>query len=366
MPPLQMDGPRRMEFRKAILAAYPNPMSFPQLMADRLNRAFYEYAPPLLNYELQVNEVLTEANAKGWIGPLLAAVLEAAPGNARLQAFAAGYGFTALSADGHQRMVQAGATFLDPALFRQRLGIVEAQTCRVEIDLDQGKTSYGTGFLLGPSVVMTNYHVLEPVYARMNGTTTKRGYSAKPENVTVRFDYKEVPGDVLNKGVTYGLAAHPGWDLDRSESFSPVDADPPDDRLDYALIRLAEPAGSHKVGQKGAATGEDRSWLTPLSAYAFDPDTPLLILQHPKGSPLKLAFSSNGVIGLRPNRLRHRVLTEPGSSGSPCFHQELGLVALHHAGDPDFDRPAAWNQAIPFERILAHMKQRGTAAHLGT
>jgi V8-like Glu-specific endopeptidase len=268
--------------------------------------------------------------------------------------------------DAHQRMVEAGVLTLDSAVWRARLGELEAQTCRVEVQLDQGGTSYGTGFLLGPSVLITNHHVLEPVYRGLEGKTTAKGYSAKPEKVTARFDYKRLPEGILNYGVTYALAAD--WDLDRSDTHRPIDSDAPADRLDYGLIRLAEKAGSQKAGKKKATTGNERGWMTPFATNAIPINSPLFVLQHPKGDPLKLGMSTNGVISVTGGgtRLRHRVNTEAGSSGSPCFNQKLELVALHHAGDPDFDKPANWNQAIPFAAILELLEQRGKKPLLGT
>lgn len=364
--PVQFDGPTRATLRAALMDGFPMPFDMNAMLADRLNKNFFALVPTYVAYENQLSELLTKANAQAWIADLLAAALEAVPNKPRLREFAATIGLTSEIDDAHQRMVEAGVLTLDTAVWRARLGELEAQTCRVEVGLDQGGTAYGTGFLLGPSVLITNYHVLEPVYMGLEGKTTAKGYSAKPKNVTIRFDYKRLPEGVLNDGVTYALAAD--WDLDRSGTHSPVDADAPADRLDYGLIRLAEKAGGHKTGKKKATTGNERGWMTPLPTNAIPAGAPLFILQHPKGDPLKLGMATNGVIKLTGGgtRLRHRVNTEPGSSGSPCFNQKLELLALHHAGDPDFEGPAEWNQAIPFAAILALLEQRGKKAFLGT
>ena len=357
--PIQFDGPQRAELRKALLDAFPTPFDMKDLLSDRLNKNFFALVSAYVNYDNQLSELLTKANAQAWIADLLTAALESVPANPKLRAFAAKAGLTSDTGDdGHQRLVLAGILTLDTAVWREQLGKLEAQTCKVEVELETGPTVCGTGFLLGPSVVMTNYHVMEPVYSG----------KAKPENVDFRFDYKRLPEGILNPGVTYSLAAGVVWDLDKSESHKPVDADAPADRLDYALLRLSEPAGDHKAGKKDATTGNERGWMTPLAASDFPADMPLFILQHPKGDPLKLAMSTNGVISVTGGgtRLRHNVNTEVGSSGAPCFNQKLKLVALHHAGDPDFERPANWNQAVPFAAILALLAQRNKKALLGT
>lgn len=358
--PIQFDGPARAQLRAALLDAFPSPFEIKDLLADRLNKNFFALVPAYVDYQIQLSELLTKANAQAWIAELLSAALEANPANPHLRAFAAAH--TSLTSDvsdrGHQRLVQAGVLPLEVAVWREQLGRLEAQTCRVEVALESGPTVCGTGFLLGPSVLMTNYHVMEPVYTG----------KAKPENVLFRFDYKRLPEGPLNQGVTYSLAAAGAWDLDKSESHKPVEADAPADRLDYALVRLAEPAGHHKAGKKDATSGQDRGWMTPLAASTLAAPMPLLILHHPKGDPLKLAIETNGVIAVTGGgtRLRHKVNTEVGSSGSPCFNQKLNLVALHHAGDPDFERPAEWNQAVPFAAILALLGQRNKQGLLGT
>ena len=87
---------------------------------------------------------------------------------------------------------------------------------------------------------------------------------------------------------------------------------------------------------------------------------PIVIVQHPNGQPLKLAIDSEGVIEVTENRLRYRTNTEPGSSGSPVFDGRLQLVALHHAGDPDYSELhlAEYNQGIPIAKVKASVKER--------
>jgi V8-like Glu-specific endopeptidase len=369
--PKQFSGGERATLRTALLDAFPMPPNFHAFMADRLNRNFFQLAPPGGTYEEQIFTLLTLANGQAWIAELVAAALETVPNNPKLREFGQAHGFSSITdvqlVDAHQRTVKAGLDFLDLNVWRTLLGQVEGWVCRIEVPLEQGGTAFGTGFLVGPSTVITNYHVLEPVFAGVNGKTTKKGYSAKPEKVRVRFDYKKLPEGVLNNGVIYKMAAA-NWDLDKSESFSPVDQDGPADRLDYALVRLAESAGTDPVGKKDAGTGQPRGHFVPRDPYEFAAASPLFIVQHPDAEPVKMAFDTDAIIGLNGNgtRVRYKTNTEGGSSGSPCLTQNLELVALHHAGDPNFERPADWNQGIPFGKILALMDQRDTRKYLGT
>ena len=66
-------------------------------------------------------------------------------------------------------------------------------------------------------------------------------------------------------------------------------------------------------------------------------------------------------------RVRYRVNTEGGSSGSPVFDVNWNLLAIHHWGDPDA-RPmklARWNQGVPIDSIRPLIAKRGFAGELG-
>jgi effector-associated domain 1 (EAD1)-containing protein/trypsin-like peptidase len=309
-------------------------------------------------------EVIQAAEAQGWTAELVVAAREDNPGNAPLLAFAEEVGL-ASSTPRLERILREESTYFDVEAFRTRLGEIETRVCRIEVPTAQGSL-FGTGFLAGPSVVMTNHHVLEPVI-RNDGT-------ANPEQVTFLFDHKVLDGTVVNPGTSFGLAQH-AWLVDHSP-ISPLDlrpepkgGSPQPDELDYALVQLAGEPGEQPVG-KGDARAPPRGWLTvPLGPFDFVADCPLIIVQHPNCRPLKLALEMNGVIGLNANgtRVKHRVNTEGGSSGSPCFDSRLELVGVHHGGDPNFDltHSPEYNEAIPLAPILALLEQRGKRDELG-
>ena len=179
-----------------------------------------------------------------------------------------------------------------------------------------------------------------------------------------RFDFKRLADRVtVQAGVEYQLSDN--WLIDSSPK-SPMDlhadpaGDPSEEELDYALIRLADPAG----------TLAQREWITlPSTSSSLQTDTALHILEHPDGAPLQLALHTKSIMGVNSNgtRVRHRTTTEPGSSGSPCFDAELQLIALHHAGDPLYYQggPARFNQGIPIHKVRALLQARARAAELG-
>jgi hypothetical protein len=179
-----------------------------------------------------------------------------------------------------------------------------------------------------------------------------------------RFDFKRLADRVtVNGGVEYRLADD--WLIDSSpgspgdEMVSPP-ADPGEEELDYALLRLN--GSGDDLGRRG--------WVAlPNVAPALTAGHAFHILEHPDGDPLQLALHTKSILGLNGNgtRVRHRTTTEPGSSGSPCFNGALELVAIHQAGDPLYykgGRPT-YNQGIPISKVRSLISARGKQDSLG-
>jgi hypothetical protein len=189
---------------------------------------------------------------------------------------------------------------------------------------------------------MTNYHVVAPLLSGL----------VAPGAARLRFDYRRrSDGGAVRPGTEFGLAAQ--W-LAFAAPPGPADGEPGAGDLDVAVLRLEQPAGELPIGRSDAlADSPRRGWLDTVAPDGLVPDSPLLILQHPQGAPLKLAFGTVLSVNAERTRLRHSVNTLPGSSGSPCLSAGLELVALHHAGDPNFapgHRPT-YNAAVPIAAI---------------
>lgn len=253
-------------------------------------------------------------------------------------------------APGLQRNVRPYLARLDARVWLERLLRIERQVCLVE----RGGNPAGTGFLIGRDAVLTNWHVVEPAMS-----------AGRIGEIACRFDFIRLLDGTIQAGQS--IALHADGCLDHApysqaeRTTHPEDPPPTTAELDYALLRLAIPAGEQMV------EGSARGWITlPATPMPLPQEAPLLIVQHPEGQPMKLAMDTQAVIGRNANgtRIRYKTNTDPGSSGSPCFTMEWDLVALHHYGDPSWQRPL-FNQGVPIELIRARLAATGHGAAIG-
>lgn len=242
--------------------------------------------------------------------------------------------------------------FNNPEALAHGIDLAIRCTCAIE---DAG-SSNGTGVLIGPDLVLTNYHVMDGLIA------TKDVSSAE-----CRFDYTD-PGDGQGprRGQPVGVAQliafsppSPGDAIGGGDVFDP-------DRLDYAIVRLVQPVGRLPCGDRpmrGWITLEERPPAPQIGA-------PVYILQHPggRGWPREqqaMRFSSGEFIDEIADgaRVLHDAKTLPGSSGSPCFEEDgFRFIALHNARTGDAD--AETRRAIPLEGIVEHFRRTCDIAHL--
>lgn len=362
---IRLDGKKQAAFEEALLDAFPSKDELARMMQYRLSKNLEAIAMGD-NLAIIVFKVIQAAQAQGWLGTLIARTREANPDNPALAAFCQQVGLSPQSPenDALERIIVQHNLFLDVNTWRQKLGELENQICRVEVKLSNGGTAYGTGFLIGANLLLTNYHVMEAVIQR-DALQQAGQVWAEPQNVVLRFDYKVLSGSTVNPGSVYQLADD--WLVDSSpmshwDSVAPPKGgDPQPDELDYALLRLQGAPGKDPVGINPQPGAFKRGWVKlPKQAYPFPVDSALLILQHPNCAPLKLVLDTNAILGLNGNKTRvtYRTNTEPGSSGSPCFNMNWELVALHHAGDPVSFAPQ-YNQGVPIRAILELLEARG-------
>lgn len=197
--------------------------------------------------------------------------------------------------------IQGESDDLQPAVFLAEGAVVRRAVAFVEVNDPRGTTS-GTGFLISPSLFLTNQHVIHDVQAARSALIT--------------FDREVRESGGLLSTTTFQLAP------DALALFSP------EDELDYALI----------------AVGERLSGSTALADFGYCPllNAPnrhrvgmnVNIIQHPQGQPKMIAVRNNILTSRTPRTLLYETDTEAGSSGSPVFNDAWDVVALHHYGRP--------------------------------
>ena len=226
---------------------------------------------------------------------------------------------------------------VDLGLWIRRLLAIERQVCVIE----HGGEARGTGFLVGPRAVLTNWHVVEAAPGSADVATGA---------FTCRFDYNMLSDRSVPAGVEVVAEAVVAWSpyAPAERTATPENPLPTADQLDYCLLRLPE----------GFAAQARGSVSLPTKKPVLGDDAPILIVQHPKGGPMKLAMDLDSVMGPDPSgfRLRYRTSTDEGSSGSPCFAMDWSLLALHHFGDTGFRTPyPTYNQGIPAHLVRTHI-----------
>lgn len=162
---------------------------------------------------------------------------------------------------------------------------------------------YGTGFMVSPSLLLTNNHVLRSL--------------EEAGHAVVQFDYQAgVDGRPLIP-VTFRIDPHGFFATDRE--------------LDFTVVAVAE---SNEEGARLA----DFDWL-PLDGAQGKAILGefVNIIQHPNGEPKQLALRENQIVDLLDSFVHYVTDTAPGSSGSPVFNDQWEVVALHHSAVPETD-----------------------------
>jgi hypothetical protein len=239
-----------------------------------------------------------------------------------------------------QRLIKPGLSHKDLRVWLDRMAAIERQVCRIEAN----GAAFGTGFLVGPRAVLTNWHVLQE--AREQGLD---------KALACRFDFKRLTTGQTDGGTLIPISAVLAESRcsDAEEKGDDPDNPPPkSDELDYALIELPDPL-------------PDRDYIRLGTPPPLRVGAPLIIVQHPEGDAIRFAIDTDAVIGMMHSdlRLRYTTTTEPGSSGSPCLTMDLDIVALHHMGDPR--RVAQFNQGIPIGLVRQSIIARNLDDRLG-
>ena len=338
---------------EALLFAYPTPPYLNTLLQFGFGQSYAILAPYGEPYDTALLSILIKARGDGWLKSLVQKARQDKPQSPKLLVLDRSFELTAADVPDSlgrslEDIVRNEAQYQDLIPWVRKLETFGWRTCRIEYPVN---TAQGTGWLVGPDLLLTNWHVIDRALP---------GGDRQATEFVCRFDYAVTAGGT-QPGIEVQLA--PDWCIDASppstsELGTGTDA-PSGDTLDYALVRLAK-----AVGNEPTPAGEVRGWVEVKSDQGLpQPNEIIFVVQHPDGLPVKL--SAGDVKGTSSDKLRifHTANTRGGASGSVMVNAKLEPIALHHAGDVLYSQgkigtPES-NQAIPIGRILARLKAKG-------
>ncbi|MCB2130426.1 MAG: trypsin-like peptidase domain-containing protein [Rhodobacteraceae bacterium] len=258
------------------------------------------------------------------------------------------------------------AVWTDPGNLIPALLTGQRRLCHIRVKDENGTlTGTGTGFLIGPSAVLTNFHVVEGLPDTLDDTS----------RLELRFDYSETSG--LKNADPSRHFADPEWCIAQSPvgPTEPAGAagawwnDPAARKtwreavgasLDYAVIRLA------------TSPGLQRGWFDLGDLGRDDENFGCWVLHHPARSDTTVTGGSLHFSQIGTARLFHSASTVQGSSGGLLLNTFGQPIGLHHMGLSIFDEPERYtdfkvpaevvNCAVSLKSIAADLKAGGHAA----
>jgi len=232
--------------------------------------------------------------------------------------------------------IVAGSDALNVSYLERGMIAADA-VARVAVHDGARLVGYGTGFMVSPRLLLTNYHVLTTADTAVHSV------------VDFRYEYDAL-GHLVERA-TFGL--------DPAAFFF---GDP---ELDVTLVAVAPETAD------GSRRASDFGWLR-LSASA---DTVLRgewlsIIQHCGGRPKQVSLRQNLLITRSGPDLWYVSETATGSSGAPIFNDSWQVVGLHRLGAPargpsgeiltaDGER---WSEWMDESRIVWRQRRH---AHIG-
>lgn len=303
------------QIREALRQAFPAAVEELSLVVSDADIGidFAEYAG---DYPIRIQKLLEQAVGKYRLTKLLDVAVRAAPENPQLSEIAEFVNryflFLPRSRDtalgDAERVLFKNSGFQNVREWLEKLKDLSHIVCRIEPQpRKEGLGGYGTGFLVGPNVVMTNDHVASGFW----------GSADRASRVRIRFDCIYTPDGKSAEGTEHRLASQ--FEIIRGAG----------SQLDFALLKLDDRSGPPS---EDIIDGKRRGFVVPV-AHTFEDSEPLLILQHPQAEPMKLAFGSlSAKSKWRAEHIDYLVNTDGGSSGSPCLTSKLEVAAIHNQG----------------------------------
>ena len=184
---------------------------------------------------------------------------------------------------------------------------------------------YGTGFMIGKGLMMTNNHVIPSRDAARSALATF-DHGLRSDNTPLPSAHFQLSDEIFLTS----------------------------EELDYTILSVTE---TSSTGVSLDAFGSIE--LLPRSGKALKQEH-VCIIQHPGGDFKKVTVRGNSVVGRSGDHLYYLSDTLPGSSGSPVFNTEWQLAALHHMAIPANDPAQGYiaNRGVRVSSILKDIASR--------
>jgi len=232
-----------------------------------------------------------------------------------------------------------GRPNLLPVRFLEAGAVAAKAVARVSIRFtDLPDAGLGTGFMISPTLLMTNNHVIpDKVWG---------------QRLVVHFNYQyALEGQVISPPTEYELDA---------DSFFCTD-----ENLDYTIVRVksrtVEPSpGTTSAQSRERQAGDEFGYIRLNTNYFYSENQLANVIQHPAGRPKEIGLHENTIVAVHDEVIRYTADTEPGSSGSPVFNNSWRLISLHHSAGEQDKKTGAWlnNEGIRIDKIIQHLKSR--------
>lgn len=255
-----------------------------------------------------------------------------------------------------QHLLAGYASFLSSVATFDLLPKLFNTVCAVGYHVPGTRPIKGTGFLIGPDLVMTNFHVVEALLER----AADGKWRARPDaEAFCYFDYHvdpepAVPPDPARCPCVAVKTADRDWLVSAREALpndgkwpGPADAA---GKHDYAVLRLSRKIGLRPARRGGGAV---RGWLELPDTIDAHPNGPLrlMVFQHPQSAPQKFDIGTYHSLDQSLTRVRYRVSSAHGSSGGAAVDTTGQLYALHNAEVLNAPPPDRLNQGVRIDTI---------------
>jgi hypothetical protein len=261
-----------------------------------------------------------------------------------------------LSDDNLQALVNELEPFLSSKALQEYLPRVLRTICAVAVG-PPTNSIVGSGFLIAPDLVMTNFHVLETL---LDVDPATHKVSAKPtasgKQIFFFFDYLAAPAPNVPPEAGLAVTAADDWLVygrkslfgDGTSKQAAVTKE-----YDYVVVRLTRRVGDLSARKGG---GNKRGWLQlPKEGIEVLPSKRIIVFQHPQKAPQQWDIGDYVKMDQSATRVWYSVSTAHGSSGGAAVDKDGRLFALHNAEVLVTDAALAGrklNQGIRIDKII--------------